>query len=87
MADKSREVINELTDLLKKCKIDDYILNTHDHELTIYYKEDFNKFFPKLNAQPFFEKNNYSGQISLPKFDYKNWTIFGNVHNIKPKKR
>ena len=73
----------ELIDLLDKLNIENFTLNTEERKLAIHYKEDFDLFFPKLNASP--ECFRDSAKI-LPYtathyafFKYKGWDIGGNI--------
>ena len=50
--ENSRAVLKELSSLLEECKIDEWAIDTKNKKLTIYYKEDFDRFYPRLNAEP-----------------------------------
>ncbi len=83
-----KRTIEELTNLLKECKIDEYVLDTQERILEIKYKEDFETFFPKLNAEPMIEKNDYCGMYPFGLsafFLYNGWTISGRITNYKNK--
>lgn len=83
------DVVKELTDLLKECEIDKYVLNTADKKLEIKYKEDFDIFYPRLNAEPKMNDPNVYGAPYgfglIAFFDYKGWEIKGWITHHKPK--
>ncbi len=81
------KIRKELIDLLDELNIENFTLNTEERKLVIHYKEDFDLFFPKLNAHP--ECFRDSAKI-LPYtathyafFEYKEWDIRGNIINNK----
>jgi hypothetical protein len=84
------KIRRELIDLLDELNIENFTLNTEEKKLIIYYKEDFDIFFPKLNACP--ECFRDSAKV-LPYtathytfFDYQGWDIRGNIVNNKSAK-
>jgi hypothetical protein len=77
-------VVKELIDLLDECGIEHYKLDTTRKQLTIEYKEDFDRFFPKFDAKPMkldSQKDKFLpyGWDHYAFFDYKEWRIEGNI--------
>ncbi|MBU0470980.1 MAG: hypothetical protein KKA62_01380 [Nanoarchaeota archaeon] len=83
------DVRKELTTLLDECGIEDFELNASDQVLIIKYKEDFDRFFPKLGADPQVHKPGYGTPYHFGKvafFDYEGWQVKGWITIHKPEK-
>jgi hypothetical protein len=73
----------ELINLLDNLNIEDFMINTKEKQLLIYYKEDFDNFFSKLNANPRVlddkDKTLPYGATHFASFEYHDWFIKGNI--------
>lgn len=72
----------DLVKLVNELGIKDYSLNEKVKILTFQYVEDFNSFFPRLNAIPRNVNFNYRHWFM---FTYKGWYVQVNSADHKPK--
>ena len=79
----SKAVLKELSGLLEECKIDEWLIDTKYNKLTIYCREDFNNFYPRLNTKPMvIDQRGYGvpyGAGHYASFHYKGWEILGHI--------
>ncbi|MBS3155353.1 hypothetical protein J4404_02550 [Candidatus Woesearchaeota archaeon] len=83
--------LEELMKKIGECKIEHFSLDTKEKKLKLYYKEDFDSFFPRFKAQP--RVIDTSSEPYLPYgaghyafFEYNGWKISGDVTSHKSKK-
>ena len=77
----------ELTDLLNELNVEDYMLNTREKRLYIFYKEDFDSLYKRMGAQPKICCQRYGGPSHFGKiafYKYGRWRIEGCVSVPKP---
>ncbi|MFH1503372.1 MAG: hypothetical protein ABIE36_01825 [Candidatus Diapherotrites archaeon] len=86
--DNNKKTRKELISLLDELNIVDFTINTEEKQLSIHYKEDFDIFFPKLNAKPEVLRDRDKilpyGATHFASFDYNTWHIKGNILQHKP---
>lgn len=83
--------LEEMLQKIKECKIEQFSLDTKEKTLKLYYKEDFDIFFPIFKAEP--KQIDTKSDPYLPygaghyaHFEYNGWRISGDITNHKPNK-
>lgn len=82
-------IIRTLLEKLEECRIDSFVLDAEKKVLIILYREDFVKYFPKLNGKPKVMKDERGvlpyGWDHYAFFNYEGWEIRGNIIHHKSK--
>ncbi len=84
--DSGKDARKELMSLLEKCSVKEFCLDTKNRELHLYNKEDFDRFFPELDAKPQIADSRKYGEPygagNVAFFEYGGWRISGDVCRV-----
>ena len=77
----------ELTDLLSQLEVREYMINTREKRLYLFYKEDFDALYKMMGAEPKiccqrYGSPSHHGKIAF--YKYGDWRIEGCVSVPKP---